>query len=118
MHIIQWLDILLKADFVGILNTLFVHKNHISEPLFLCRFKERTPGSAVEREEKTVVETSVLKPKDGDCVAKRERDVRQGIELATTLERIERIFFITNPRLPDNPIVSSVFWFFLLSLGI
>lgn len=74
--------------------------------MLLCRFKERTLGSAVEREEKTVVEASVFNPRDGDCVAKRERDICQGIELATTLERIEKIFFITNPRLPDNPIVS------------
>lgn len=70
-----------------------------------ARFKERTLGSAVEREEKTVVEASVFNPRDGDCVAKRERDICQGIELATTLERIEKIFFITNPRLPDNPII-------------
>ncbi|XP_008462011.1 phototropin-2-like [Cucumis melo] len=68
-------------------------------------FKERTLGSAVERKEKTVVETSFFKPRDGDHVAKRERDIRQGTELATTLERIEKIFFITNPRLPDNPII-------------
>ncbi|XP_038887844.1 phototropin-2-like isoform X3 [Benincasa hispida] len=68
-------------------------------------FKERTLGSAVECEEETVVETSVFKPRNGDHVAKRERDTRQGIELATTLERIEKIFFITNPRLPDNPII-------------
>lgn len=114
----QWLDILLKAVFVGILDTLFVHKIHISEPLFLCRFKEKTLGSAVEREEKTVVETIVLKPKNGDGVAKRERDILQGIVLTTTLERIEKVFFITNPRLPDNPIVSKVFRFFLVSLSI
>lgn len=35
----------------------------------------------------------------------RERDIRQGIDLATTLERIEKNFVITDPRLPDNPIV-------------
>lgn len=37
--------------------------------------------------------------------AERERDMRQGIDLATTLERIEKNFVITDPRLPDNPIV-------------
>nr|AML76432.1 putative LOV domain-containing protein [Tetrastigma obtectum] len=37
--------------------------------------------------------------------AERERDVRQGIDLATTLERIEKNFVITDPRLPDNPII-------------
>lgn len=38
----------------------------------------------------------------------RERDIRQGIDLATTLERIEKNFVITDPRLPDNPIVSNL----------
>lgn len=41
--------------------------------------------------------------------AGRERDIRQGIDLATTLERIEKNFVITDPRLPDNPIVSDKF---------
>nr|AML78903.1 putative LOV domain-containing protein [Pulsatilla vulgaris] len=30
---------------------------------------------------------------------------RQGIDLATTLERIEKNFVISDPRLPDNPII-------------
>nr|AML76748.1 putative LOV domain-containing protein [Erigeron canadensis] len=37
--------------------------------------------------------------------AERYRDIRQGIDLATTLERIEKNFVITDPRLPDNPII-------------
>ncbi|CAA0838862.1 Phototropin-2 [Striga hermonthica] len=37
--------------------------------------------------------------------AERERDIRQGFDLATTLERIEKNFVITDPRLPDNPII-------------
>ncbi|KAK1348941.1 putative LOV domain-containing protein [Heracleum sosnowskyi] len=37
--------------------------------------------------------------------ATAERHVRQGIDLATTLERIEKNFVITDPRLPDNPII-------------
>lgn len=35
----------------------------------------------------------------------RQKDMRKGIDLATTLERIEKNFVITDPRLPDNPIV-------------
>lgn len=31
--------------------------------------------------------------------------MRKGIDLATTLERIEKNFVITDPRLPDNPII-------------
>lgn len=42
----------------------------------------------------------------------RERDIRQGIDLATTLERIEKNFVISDPRLPDNPIVRQSFFFF------
>ncbi|KAK8956809.1 Phototropin-2 [Platanthera zijinensis] len=37
--------------------------------------------------------------------AEREKDIRQAIDLATTLERIEKNFVITDPRLPDNPII-------------
>ncbi|KAL3620642.1 Phototropin-1 [Castilleja foliolosa] len=35
----------------------------------------------------------------------RKREMRKGIDLATTLERIEKNFVITDPRLPDNPII-------------
>ncbi|XP_074267833.1 phototropin-1 [Silene latifolia] len=35
----------------------------------------------------------------------RRREMRKGIDLATTLERIEKNFVITDPRLPDNPII-------------
>ncbi|KAJ7562929.1 hypothetical protein O6H91_03G089500 [Diphasiastrum complanatum] len=35
----------------------------------------------------------------------RREEVRMGIDLATTLERIEKSFVITDPRLPDNPII-------------
>lgn len=35
----------------------------------------------------------------------RRKEMRKGIDLATTLERIEKNFVITDPRLPDNPIV-------------
>uniref|UniRef100_A0A140F7Q1 non-specific serine/threonine protein kinase n=1 Tax=Atrichum angustatum TaxID=37310 RepID=A0A140F7Q1_9BRYO len=35
----------------------------------------------------------------------REMGIRRGIDLATTLERIDKNFVITDPRLPDNPII-------------
>ncbi|XP_066331479.1 phototropin-2-like isoform X1 [Miscanthus floridulus] len=53
-----------------------------------------TPESTMEKERKNSWE------QEG-----RERDIRQGIDLATTLERIEKNFVITDPRLPDNPII-------------
>lgn len=37
-----------------------------------------------------------------------EKTVRKGLDLATTLERIQKNFVITDPRLPENPIVSFV----------
>nr|AML76946.1 putative LOV domain-containing protein [Borya sphaerocephala] len=65
--------------------------------------------SSSERQE-AIIEPEVLMTKEvqrtesWDRVG-RERDVRQGIDLATTLERIEKNFVITDPRLPDNPII-------------
>ncbi|KAK7404645.1 hypothetical protein VNO78_05600 [Psophocarpus tetragonolobus] len=35
----------------------------------------------------------------------QKREKRKGLDLATTLERIEKNFVITDPRLPDNPII-------------
>nr|AML77984.1 putative LOV domain-containing protein [Dicranum scoparium] len=35
----------------------------------------------------------------------RTKEIRRGFDLATTLERIAKNFVITDPRLPDNPII-------------
>ncbi|RDX78870.1 Phototropin-1, partial [Mucuna pruriens] len=35
----------------------------------------------------------------------QKKEKRKGLDLATTLERIEKNFVITDPRLPDNPII-------------
>ncbi|KAK1373644.1 putative LOV domain-containing protein [Heracleum sosnowskyi] len=35
----------------------------------------------------------------------KQKEKRKGLDLATTLERIEKNFVITDPRLPDNPII-------------
>ncbi|BBN10468.1 phototropin [Marchantia polymorpha subsp. ruderalis] len=37
--------------------------------------------------------------------SERAKEIRRGMDLATTLERIEKNFVITDPRLPDNPII-------------
>nr|AHZ63918.1 phototropin [Zygnemopsis sp. MFZO] len=34
-----------------------------------------------------------------------EKNIRRGLDLATTLERIQKNFVITDPRLPENPII-------------
>ncbi|KAJ0987145.1 hypothetical protein J5N97_005501 [Dioscorea zingiberensis] len=58
----------------------------------------------------SVIEPEILMTKDIERTesldhVEREKDIRQGIDLATTLERIEKNFVITDPRLPDNPII-------------
>ncbi|MED6119127.1 Phototropin-2 [Stylosanthes scabra] len=72
-------------------------------------FKVRT--SSTGRDEDTpIIEPEVLMTKEVTRTeswerAVRERDIRQGIDLATTLERIEKNFVISDPRLPDCPII-------------
>lgn len=82
----------------------------ISYISFSYSFKGRSLSSAERQEQKPSIEPEVLMTKDIECTeswdrTERERDIRQGIDLATTLERIEKNFVITDPRLPDNPIV-------------
>nr|AML79300.1 putative LOV domain-containing protein [Ximenia americana] len=76
----------------------------------LMGFKGRSQSFAWEHEHQLSIEPEVLMTKeiqhtDSWDHAERERDIRQGIDLATTLERIEKNFVITDPRLPDNPII-------------
>ncbi|KAK1578905.1 hypothetical protein Q3G72_034016 [Acer saccharum] len=62
----------------------------------------QVPQPSIEPED---LMTKEIEPNDNWDSAERERDMRQGIDLATTLERIEKNFVITDPRLPDNPII-------------
>jgi hypothetical protein len=67
--------------------------------------------SAVGRDkEKAIIEPEVLMTKEVEWSKweQRERDIRQGIDLATTLERIEKNFVISDPRLPECPIVRLI----------
>ncbi|PIA34146.1 hypothetical protein AQUCO_03800012v1 [Aquilegia coerulea] len=72
-------------------------------------FKGRSSSTA-EKSDQHIIEPEFLMARDiqhsdsWDRI-ERERDIRQGIDLATTLERIEKNFVITDPRLPDNPII-------------
>nr|AML78123.1 putative LOV domain-containing protein [Helonias bullata] len=71
-------------------------------------FKGKKQSSAERRE--SIIEPEILMTKDVQRTESwdhvdREKDIRQGIDLATTLERIEKNFVITDPRLPDNPII-------------
>ncbi|KAG6471482.1 hypothetical protein ZIOFF_068924 [Zingiber officinale] len=74
----------------------------------LIGFRARKQSS-IERYE-PVIEPEILMTKEVQRTeswdrVEREKDMRQGIDLATTLERIEKNFVITDPRLPDNPII-------------
>ncbi|OVA05620.1 PAS domain [Macleaya cordata] len=74
----------------------------------LMGFKGRL--GSTEKEDPQPFEPEVLMTKDVQRSdswdrLEMERDIRQGFDLATTLERIEKNFVITDPRLPDNPII-------------
>ncbi|KAG8363784.1 hypothetical protein BUALT_Bualt19G0058300 [Buddleja alternifolia] len=78
--------------------------------LSLMGFKGRSSSNAGVNENEQAIEPEILMTKDVQRTdswerAERERDIRQGFDLATTLERIEKNFVITDPRLPDNPII-------------
>nr|AML77259.1 putative LOV domain-containing protein [Aristida stricta] len=56
------------------------------------------------REEDSLLDSDDERPESFDDELRR-KEMRRGIDLATTLERIEKNFVITDPRLPDNPII-------------
>uniref|UniRef100_A0A126WWD6 non-specific serine/threonine protein kinase n=1 Tax=Danaea nodosa TaxID=491836 RepID=A0A126WWD6_9MONI len=72
---------------------------------------DRLVGKGHQQEE--FIEPEILMTRDEDISDSsdeldskdRLKDVRRGMDLATTLERIEKNFVITDPRLPDNPII-------------
>ncbi|KAH0896450.1 hypothetical protein HID58_046018 [Brassica napus] len=66
--------------------------------------KKHEDVPSVEPEE-LMLSTEVVEPRESWECLESERDIRQGIDLATTLERIEKNFVISDPRLPDNPII-------------
>uniref|UniRef100_A0A126WXU9 non-specific serine/threonine protein kinase n=1 Tax=Austrobaileya scandens TaxID=13351 RepID=A0A126WXU9_9MAGN len=85
-------------------------KDRKSSRVSLMRFKGRASSQSERHEPESIIESEVLMTKDIERTdswdqLERERDIRQGIDLATTLERIEKNFVITDPRLPDNPII-------------
>nr|AML79198.1 putative LOV domain-containing protein [Galium boreale] len=84
-------------------------KSRKSSRISLMGFKKRSSASYAERKE-PIIEPEILMTGDEERTdswerAERGRDMRQGIDLATTLERIEKNFVISDPRLPDNPII-------------
>ncbi|XP_022140478.1 phototropin-2 isoform X2 [Momordica charantia] len=85
-------------------------KPRLSSRVSLMGFKGRSMSSSRKLEETITFEPEILmtdeiERSDSWDRSEMDRDVRQGIDLATTLERIEKNFVITDPRLPDNPII-------------
>ncbi|KAM5562858.1 hypothetical protein ABKV19_017843 [Rosa sericea] len=73
-------------------------------------FRSKSVGSGGRLEKEPIVEPEDLMTIDIENAdswdrTETERDIRQGIDLATTLERIEKNFVISDPRIPDNPII-------------
>ncbi|KAL6963560.1 Phototropin-2 [Sarracenia purpurea var. burkii] len=88
----------------------FGKKPRKSVRISLMGFEGRSLNYSHRHECEPSIEADVLVMKDIERSdswdqAEWERDIRQGIDLATTLERIEKNFVISDPRLPDNPII-------------
>nr|AML78469.1 putative LOV domain-containing protein [Cercis canadensis] len=74
----------------------------------LMRFIKKNQSNDEALDNELYMESSESEEDEGpdsldDKVTHREK--RKGLDLATTLERIEKNFVITDPRLPDNPII-------------
>lgn len=85
-------------------------KQRKSGRLSLMGLTGKTHNLTKNHEAKPAIEPEILMTKeeektDSFDILDRKKEVRQGIDLATTLERIEKNFVITDPRLPDNPII-------------
>ncbi|XP_041990400.1 phototropin-2-like [Salvia splendens] len=86
------------------------NKSRKSTRISLLGNKGRTSSTAAMIGNQPDIEPEILMVNDLERTQSwgrtdRERDIRQGFDLATTLERIEKNFVITDPRLPDNPII-------------
>nr|AML79547.1 putative LOV domain-containing protein [Austrocedrus chilensis] len=85
-------------------------KQSKSGRLSLMGLTRKSQNQRDKYEHQPTIEPEILMTKDdekSDSLESFERreEIRQGIDLATTLERIEKNFVITDPRLPDNPII-------------
>nr|AML77331.1 putative LOV domain-containing protein [Flaveria trinervia] len=91
-----------RLSFIGI------KKNRKSNEELEDRFEEdiniQDTDSEVDDEDDFELQKDDSRPESLDDKV-RKKEMRKGIDLATTLERIEKNFVITDPRLPDNPII-------------
>nr|AML79401.1 putative LOV domain-containing protein [Drakaea elastica] len=82
-----------KSGFSSLMGIIGIRPNH-----------EEERGKDCSLEANLLVEDDDERPESFDDQTRR-KEMRKGIDLATTLERIEKNFVITDPRLPDNPII-------------
>nr|AML78042.1 putative LOV domain-containing protein [Metasequoia glyptostroboides] len=85
-------------------------KQSKSGRLSLMGLTRKSQNQRDNHELQPTIEPEILMTKDDEKpdsldIWERREEIRQGIDLATTLERIEKNFVITDPRLPDNPII-------------
>nr|AML78694.1 putative LOV domain-containing protein [Calliergon cordifolium] len=80
-------------------------KRRISKFMSLLGFSIRCSSQRREDHENNI-ELRMPSSDDDDDDEDRAQVIRRAFDLATSLERIEKNFVITDPRLPDNPIVS------------
>nr|AHZ63865.1 phototropin [Pteridium aquilinum] len=87
-------------------------KRNRSSGFFSFLGLDKFGGKGSQQDATEFIEPEILMTKDDESSETsfeldkaRLREIRRGIDLATTLERIEKNFVITDPRLPDNPII-------------
>jgi len=82
-------------------------KRRISKFMSLLGFSTKCSSQRREdQHEDAAIELRMPSSDDDDEDEERAQVIRRAFDLATSLERIEKNFVITDPRLPDNPIVS------------
>nr|AML76855.1 putative LOV domain-containing protein [Batis maritima] len=94
-----------EAEIVGTGGTEQAAKQSRRSSFFKSKENSASIGETNESSEPQLLMTDDLDRSSSWERAEREKDVRQGFDLATTLERIEKNFVISDPRLPDNPII-------------
>lgn len=76
----------------------------------LCRIGKQEPKLDPELDPELRMLDDEQHTESFELDTERGKEIRRGIDLATTLERIAKNFVITDPRLPDNPIVSTIIY--------
>nr|AML79217.1 putative LOV domain-containing protein [Loeskeobryum brevirostre] len=79
-------------------------KRRISKFMSFLGFSTKCSSSQRREDHENAIELR-MPSSDDDEDEDRAQVIRRAFDLATSLERIEKNFVITDPRLPDNPII-------------